>query len=282
MPVMRREFALVLLLGAAGAGLVVLAVRQAWAQAIFTAPRPLPAQDFSVTGQQLVPLAGALALAALACLAAVIGTRSVVRRAFGALLAILGAGTAAAVTTGVRAAAVLSAARGNASNGTLGGSTTSGTSPGNASHPIVIAGSSGHAVMTGVPWRAVAVIGAVAIIVAGLATAWRGQRWSVMSSRFDRPGQQQPGQQQPGQRQPGQRQPGQQRKRTDAATMWESLSRDIDPTVEGTTDPAAPVGAAPDRPAPVGAAPLRAAPVGADPVGADPDRADQFDGGTRT
>ena len=267
MPVMRREFALVLLLGAAGAGLVVLAVRQAWAQAIFTAPRPLPAQDFSVTGQQLVPLAGALALAALACLAAVIGTRSVVRRAFGALLAILGAGTAAAVTTGVRAAAVLSAARGNASNGTLGGSTTSGTSPGNASHPIVIAGSSGHAVMTGVPWRAVAVIGAVAIIVAGLATAWRGQRWSVMSSRFDRPGQQQP---------------GPSRKRTDAATMWESLSRDIDPTVEGTTDPAAPVGAAPDRPAPVGAAPLRAAPVGADPVGADPDRADQFDGGTRT
>jgi hypothetical protein len=92
-----------------------------------------------------------------------------------------------------------------------------------------------------------------------------------MSSRFDRPGQQ------PGPQQPGPQQPGPQRKRTDAATMWESLSRDIDPTVEGTTDPAAPVGAAPDRPAPVGAAPLRAA-----PVGADPDRADQFDGGTRT
>jgi uncharacterized membrane protein (TIGR02234 family) len=264
MPVMRREFALVLLLGAAGAGLVVLAVRQAWAQAIFTAPRPLPAQDFSVTGQQLVPLAGALALAALACLAAVIATRSVVRRAFGALLAILGAGTAAAVTTGVRAATVLSAARGDTSNGTLGGSTTSGTSPGDASHPIVIAGSSGHAVMTGMPWRAVAVIGAVAIIVAGLATVWRGQRWSVMSSRFDRPGQQQRSQQQP----------GRQRKRTDAATMWESLSRDIDPTVEGTTDPA-------DRD--------RADPERADPERADqgiqPDRgirADQLDGGTRT
>jgi hypothetical protein len=42
---MRREFALVLLLGAAGAGLVVLAVRQAWAQAIFTPPRPRPGQD---------------------------------------------------------------------------------------------------------------------------------------------------------------------------------------------------------------------------------------------
>ena len=42
---MRREFTLVLLAGAAGAGLVVLAARQAWAQAVFTPPRPLPAQD---------------------------------------------------------------------------------------------------------------------------------------------------------------------------------------------------------------------------------------------
>jgi uncharacterized membrane protein (TIGR02234 family) len=235
MPVMRREFALVLLLGAAGAGLVVLAVRQAWAQAVFTAPRPLPAQDFPVTGQELIPLASALALAALACLAAVIAARSVARRAFGALLAVLGAGAAAAVATGVRASAVLSAARASATGGALGGSTTSGTSPGNATHAIVIAGSSGHAVMAGAPWRAVAVIGAVAIIVAGLATVWRGPRWPVMSARFDRPGQQQAGQPQ---------------KRADSATMWESLSRDIDPTVEGGADPRT--------------------------------RADQLDGGTRT
>ena len=60
---MRREFMLALLAGAAGAGLVVLAVRQAWAHAVFTPPRPLPAQDIAVTGQQLVPLASALALA---------------------------------------------------------------------------------------------------------------------------------------------------------------------------------------------------------------------------
>jgi hypothetical protein len=63
---MRREFALVLLAGAAGAGLVVLAGRQAWAHAVFTPPKPLPAQDIAVTGQQLVPLAGALARLALA------------------------------------------------------------------------------------------------------------------------------------------------------------------------------------------------------------------------
>jgi uncharacterized membrane protein (TIGR02234 family) len=221
MSVMRREFALVLLLGAVGAGLVLLATRQAWAQAIFVAPRPLPAQDFSVTGQELVPLASALALAALACLAAVIATRSVARRAVGALLAVLGAGAGAAATTGVRASAVLAAARANASNGTVGGSTTSGNSPGNAAHPIVIAGSSGHAVMAGAPWRAVAVVGAVAIILAGLATVGRGPRWPVMSARFDRPGQR----------------GAQPRKRADSATMWESLSRDIDPTVDGGGDP---------------------------------------------
>jgi uncharacterized membrane protein (TIGR02234 family) len=220
MSVMRREFALVLLLGAAGAGLVLLATRQAWAQAVFVAPRPLPAQDFSVTGQELVPLASALALAALACLAAVIATRSVVRRVVGALLAVLGAGAGLAATTGVQASAVLAAARANASNGTVGGSTTSGNSPGNAAHPIVIAGSSGHAIMAGAPWQAVAVAGAVAIILAGLATVGRGPRWPVMSARFDRPGQQ----------------AARPQKRADSATMWESLSRDIDPTVEGGAD----------------------------------------------
>ena len=220
---MRREFGFVLLLGAVGAALVVFAVRQTWAQAIFTPPRPLPAQEISVTGQQLVPLAGALALAALACLAAVIATSSVARRAVGVLLAVLGAGAGAAAATGVRASAVLAAARASASNGATGGSTTSGSSPGNAAHPIVIAGSSGHAVMAGAPWRAVAVVGAVAIILAGLATVGRGSRWPVMSARFDRPGQQ----------------AAQPQKRSDSATMWESLSRDIDPTLEGGMDPKA-------------------------------------------
>ena len=145
---MRREFTLVLLAGAARAGLVVLAVRQAWAHATFTPPRPLPAQDITVTGQQLVPLASALALAALACLAAVIATRSVIRRAVGVLLAVLGAGAAAAVMAGVRASAVLAAARASSLTGPLGGSTTSGGSSGGAVHEIVIAGP-GRAVLAG-------------------------------------------------------------------------------------------------------------------------------------
>jgi len=209
---MRREFGLVLLLGVAGAALAVFAVRQTWAQAIFTPPRPLPAQQISVTGQQLVPLAGALALAGLACLAAVIATRSAARRVAGALLAVLGAGAAVAAGAGVRASAVLATAQADAAAGALGGSTTGGTSPGGASHAIVVAGSSGQALMTGAPWPTAAVAGAAAIVLAGLATVWRGPGWPVMSARFDRPGQR-----------PRQR-------AVDSASMWESLSRDLDPT----------------------------------------------------
>ena len=184
---MRREFGLVLLAGAVGAGLVVLAVRQAWAHAVFTPPRPLPAQDIAVTGQQLVPLASALALAALACLAAVIATRSVLRRAVGVLLAVLGAATAAAVLASLRASAILAAARSSALSGPLGGSTTSGAPSGGAVHEIVVAGP-GQVIMAGAPWRAAAIAGAIAIVLVGVATAWRGPRWPVMSARFERPG----------------------------------------------------------------------------------------------
>ena len=227
----RREFAGVLLAGAAGAGLVVLAVRQAWAHAIFTPPRPLPAQDIAVTGQQLVPLAGALALAALACLAAVIATRSVIRRAFGVLLAVLGAGAAAAAVTAVRAPAVLAAARASALDGPLGGSTTSGASSGGAVHEIIIAGP-GRVILAGAPWRAAVLAGAAAIVLAGLATAWHGQRWPVMGARFERPaGSPAPGPSAPGQPSAGRPAPAP-RADADSATMWESLNRDVDPTVD--------------------------------------------------
>jgi uncharacterized membrane protein (TIGR02234 family) len=222
----RREFGLVLLLGAVGAGLVVFAVRQTWAQAIFTPPRPLPAQQISVTGQQLVPLASALGLAALACLAAVIATRSVARRVAGAVLAALGAGAAVAAGAGVQASGVLATAQADAASGALGGSTTGGTSPGGASHAIVIAGSAGRAVMTGAPWRAAAIAAAVVVVLAGLAAVWRGPRWPVMSARFERPDRRPD--QRPDQRQ-GQRPAP---RATDSATLWESLSRDLDPTVE--------------------------------------------------
>ena len=210
----------------------MFASRQEWAQAIFTPPRPLPAQEISVTGQQLVPLASALALAGLACLAAMIATRSVARRVVGVLLAALGAGVAVATFGGVHASAVLAAARADAADGALGGSTTSGTSPSGAAHAIVIAGSTGHVIMATTPWRAVVACGAVAIVLAGLATVWRGPSWPVMSARFQlgsgRPG----GKGSP----PGSGSFGGASPRSvPAEDMWESLSRDLDPTVESET-----------------------------------------------
>ena len=209
---MRREITLVLL-ARPPRGLVLLAVRQAWAHAVFTPPKPLPAQDIAVTGQQLVPLAGALALAALACLAAVIATRSALRR---------GAGVPA----------------GGARRGHGGRRPGWPAGPGGACRragrralrpagrlddgrhvlrprgaPIVIAGP-GQAIAAGAPWRAAAAAGAVVIVLAGLATAWRGPRWPVMSARFEvalLPPALPPAATTPMRR-----------------PMWESLSRDVD------------------------------------------------------
>src|SRR5215472_7378799 len=106
----RRELLLVLLLGAAGAGLVLLAMRQGWARVETAAPKPLPASVATVSGQALVPAASALALAALAGLAAVLATRRTLRRIAGVLLAGFGAGIATAVIAGISAADVLAAA----------------------------------------------------------------------------------------------------------------------------------------------------------------------------
>jgi uncharacterized membrane protein (TIGR02234 family) len=208
----------VLLLGAAGAGLILLALRAVWAHAIYTPPHPLPAQDFAVSGQSLVPLASALAIAALACLAAVIATKGVLRRAAGVLLAAIGAGAAVASAAAIRTAAVLSAAA--SANPAAGGSgsTTSGTTAGgNGTGAFFVGSVPGHAVMTGMPWRVAAVAGAIAIVLAGAATAWRGTRWPVMSARFERPDR------------PGRTAAS---PSADSATMWEALSRDIDPTAE--------------------------------------------------
>jgi len=187
----RREYSLALLAGAVGAGLIWLALRERWAQAVFTQPKPLPQQTVSVSGADLVPLAGALALAGLACLAAIIATRGVWRRAAGVLLALFGAGAGAAVTAGVTAASVVSVAAGHvgspesaAMSGTAAGSTTGGSSSGSA---LVVAGSAGHAIIGGASWRAVVIVGALLIFAAGLATVLRGADWPVMSSRYELP-----------------------------------------------------------------------------------------------
>ena len=128
----RRELALLLLLGAAGAGLVLLAARQGWAQVRTAVPRPLPDSVVAVTGQTLVPDAGALALAALAGLAAILATRRTLRRVAGVVLAGFGAGIAVAVRAGVSAAAVRAAAAARAPVGSASPGRRSAARPGAA------------------------------------------------------------------------------------------------------------------------------------------------------
>jgi uncharacterized membrane protein (TIGR02234 family) len=211
----RREYALGLVLGAAGAGTVLLSARQAWARVLTPAPAPLPAASVTVSGQDLVPLAGALAVAALATLAAVIATRRLARRLTGVLLAAFGAVIAVAVSLPVTAAEVLGAARvttvSQAGSATAGGATgiSPGAVPGGAPPGVT---ATGHVTMLTVPWRPAAVAGALIIIAAGLLVAWRGGGWPVMSSRYGRPSERD-------------RQPA-----ADSASLWEALSRGNDPT----------------------------------------------------
>jgi len=235
----RRQYGLTLLAGAVGAGLILIAVRERWAQAVFTPPKPLTAQVVSVSGADLVPLAGALAVAALAGLAAVIATRGVLRRAAGVLLALFGAGAGAAVTTAVTAANVVSVAASHiaspesAAVSGAAGSTTSGSTGGAA---VVVTGA-GHAVMSGTPWRFAVIAGALLVFLAGLATVLRGPQWPVMSARYDRPARR-------GGAAPGAQGAASGRPR-DSASMWESLSGGEDPTAD---DPATGDGAADSAP----------------------------------
>jgi uncharacterized membrane protein (TIGR02234 family) len=226
----RRELALVLLLGVAGAGLVFLAMRQGWAQVHTTVPKPLPPGVMTETGQDLVPAADALAVAALASLAAVLATRRLLRRITGVVLAGFGAGIAVAIGTSVSAGHVLAAAASSggpgtgSGAGTAAGSVTAGSvAAGGAVGGASVTGSSpGHVVFASFPWHGLALAGAVALVAAGALVAWRAERLPVMSSRFDAPAAAGAATAAEAGRH--------ERPANDSATIWESLSRGDDPT----------------------------------------------------
>ena len=239
----RRQFVLMLLIGAAGAGLALLAARQGWARAVYTEPKPLPSHSITVTGQDLVPGASALALAGLACLAAIIATRGLLRRVAGGVLALCGIG-AVVVASGSLSAARIIAAASSKTNSTASvasggsGSTTGGASSGSSAGAVVTGDTSVHTMLLGVPWRVALFAGAAAIIVAGLLTIWRGNRWPVMSGRYER--QPSPGatRSRPGRPAPVPSVPASQ---LDQAALWDSITRGDDPTVGPTpADPADP------------------------------------------
>ena len=227
----RWEYGLVLLLGAAGAGLVFLGVRQGWAHVHTSAPRPLPGSNVTVTGQDLVPAASALAIAGLATLAAVIATRGLARRLAGGLLMLFGAGAAASVlwpisgAAAIRAAASSAGLNGLAGSGTGAGSVTAGGSGGTGG-TAPISGFLASVVMTGTAWRGLAVAGAALLVAAGLLTIWRSGPWPVMSSRYERPPRP-AGPESPVLASPV---PASSSSASSSAVIWESLSRGEDPT----------------------------------------------------
>ncbi len=235
----RREIVLVLLLGVAGAGLVFLAVRPGWAHVRTAAPRPLPGSDVAVTGQDLVPAAAALAVAALASLAAVLATRGPARRLAGLVLAGFGVAIAVAVSLHVTAANAIAAVAGAGSPGTAGAGTAGSVTDGGAhgGGAPLIAGFPAHVAMTSLPWRALALAGAAMVITAGLLVTWRAVSWPVMSGRFDPPerARRRPappaGHPVSAGRPESAGRPGP--AAGDTATIWESLSRGEDPTDGG-------------------------------------------------
>jgi len=222
-----QELVAILILGVAGAGLVFLAMHQAWAHVRTAAPAPLPASLISDSGGAIIPYAEGLAIAALATLVAVLATRGVLRRAAGVLLAGLGAGLVVAALVGVSAAAAVAAAASSLSPATgSGASTTSGdTGNGGASDLPNVAGWHSHAVLSAGPWQAVTVLGGLAVLAAGVLVVWRAARLPVMSSRYDAPVAAPSPDESRAPAAAGAK-PG----RSDSATMWESLSRGEDPT----------------------------------------------------
>ena len=213
-----REYAFVLGAAAAGALLVLLSVHQGWARVVTAAPAPIPGSAVTVSGQAVVPLAGALAVASLAGLAAVIATRGLARRLVGVFLAVSGALTVLLVSARVSTAAVLAAAHG-VTVSQAGSATAGGGQAGSAAQPGVFPGggspgvsAAAHVTMATFPWRPLAAVGGLAVLVAGIVVAWRGPRWPAMSTRYGNTG-------------GAGRQPV-----ADSASLWESLSRGVDPT----------------------------------------------------
>jgi uncharacterized membrane protein (TIGR02234 family) len=241
-PGRRRELAALVLAGAAGAGLVLLATRQELARIVVVAPRPLPTTATAVSWQDVQPALAALAVAALASMAAVLATARGPRRVTGLVTAALGVGIAALAVGRVTAADVLAAGHSSLSlaTGTGAGSAPGSTTAGSGSGGTVgsLTGFPAHVLFTGTAWRGLLLTGAAVILIAGLVTFAAAARLPVMSSRYERGGASGP--RQAARRRPGPATwPGEMppltvapagMARNDAATMWETLTSGADPT----------------------------------------------------
>ena len=151
-----------LLCGALGAAVTLLATRQRWAEGTATVAGgafPLTAKGSDVTG---VP--AALAIVGLAALVAVFAVRRAGRFLVAALLALSGAGIAAAAFAAASDNSTLDEKAAQASGDT----------------------SATVAALTHTGWPYVAVAGGLLILFAGLLALRYGTRWPAMSGRYER------------------------------------------------------------------------------------------------
>ncbi|MEV3930667.1 MULTISPECIES: TIGR02234 family membrane protein [unclassified Streptomyces] len=160
----RRSLAAGLLLGAAGATVVLLASGQTWAEgeaAVGGGTLPLSADGQDVTG-----LPAALAVVGLAALVAVFAVRGGARLVVAALLALSGLG------------ACLSAYAGASDRASLDEQAAQTT--GNTAATV--------AALSHTAWPYVTAAGGLLILLAGLLALRYGSRWPAMSGRYERDG----------------------------------------------------------------------------------------------
>jgi uncharacterized membrane protein (TIGR02234 family) len=161
----RRSLVLALLLGAAGAAVVLVAGGRTWSEGASTAVQgavPLEASGRDVTG-----LPAALAVVGLAALVAVFAVRRIGRAAVASLLALSGAAVVLTSLLGVSDTAALESEAASATG-------------------LAQAGVE-HVTHTAWPW--VSAAGGVLLLLAGLIALRHGHRWPVMSGRYERGGQ---------------------------------------------------------------------------------------------
>ncbi|MEU8589818.1 TIGR02234 family membrane protein [Streptomyces sp. NPDC048664] len=160
----RRSLALALLLGALGVAVVLLSTRRGWTSGtveVAGGAFPLAAKGSDVTG---VP--AALAIVGLAALVAVFAVRRAGRLFVAGLLALSGAGIAAAALLGASDSSALDEQAAQAAGDTSATATA----------------------LTQTAWPYVAAFGGLLILVAGLLALRHGRTWPALSGRYERDG----------------------------------------------------------------------------------------------
>ncbi|MCM2414684.1 MULTISPECIES: TIGR02234 family membrane protein [unclassified Streptomyces] len=192
----RRSLAAGLLLGAAGATVVLLASGQTWAEgraAVGGGALPLSADGQDVTG-----LPAALAIVGLAALVAVFAVRSGGRLLVAGLLALSGLGAALSAFLGASDSAALDE--------------KAAQTTGDSSATIEALGHTA--------WPYVTAAGGLLILLAGLLAMRYGRNWPTMSGRYERDGTPRP---RKAPRAPDPDRP---------EDLWKALDRGEDPTRE--------------------------------------------------